>query len=128
MAIRLVEKGKNYQLICRKKSQEPAWLRDKKITGEGEKEKPPFVQWNVDISLEQYDDLFKAIKDTSVPIVPDFQYGMDGSLYSLELNVMGYHSKFSWWSVPPKGYEPLEKFAHDLFVLSKAEEVALKKS
>lgn len=110
-SLRLVGKSGKFQIIGRKQTYNSQYDSSRK----------KYIQWKVDIELEQVVDLFTIIVDTKVPVMPDHEDVDDGWGYDLEISLL-YHSLYSWWAVAPKGYEQLEVFTDRLMELSKYNE------
>ncbi len=107
-SLRLVGKGRKFQIIGRKQTH----------TSQHDSSRKKFIQWKVDIELEQVVDLFTIIAGSTVPVLPDHEDVDDGWGYDLEIKLR-YHSSYSWWAIAPKGYEHLGAFADRLMELSK---------
>ena len=65
---------------------------------------------DVDPILEQ---LFKL----KLPIAQELIPGCDGGFTEIELGDYWGGSKFRWWSVPPEGWEELDRLVYDLLEL-----------
>lgn len=114
ITVRVDEKNDHFVLICRRVSQLNFELRNK------HKRKKRFnsIQWKKKVPAKKIKPLFDRLSNAYVPVIPHFPIGLDGCMYELEMNIQGYNSKFSWWSSPPEGYQPLDRFLQDLLKLS----------
>ena len=56
----------------------------------------------------------KQLESLTVPVAPKFEIGDDGGF--TELIYGGYTGKaaYRWWSEPPRGWEPLDRFARKI--------------
>ena len=114
MTVRLVSKKGLFKLICRSIPRMVA-------PGFSSRRKENYHEWTIDISGEKIKNILSILENAVVPVFPEFLMGDDGTDYTLELSI-GHKVKFNWWSVPPKGYEPLDQFASQLIKYSKADE------
>ena len=120
VTVRIVEKNDNYQLVCRKISQMVRRRYDP--FADTSIRKKNYRQWKMKLKKTDFKNLFSIIDNAMVPAVPDYADGADGTEYMLELFIHGHSLKYSWWSVPPNGYEAIALFAGQLLDYSKHEE------
>lgn len=57
------------------------------------------------------------LENLSVPVSPRFEIGCDGGFTELICGGYAGRSSYRWWSSPPQGWEPLDRFAVKMFRL-----------
>lgn len=57
------------------------------------------------------------LENLSVPVSPWFEIGCDGGFTELICGGYAGRSSYRWWSSPPQGWEPLDRFAVKMFRL-----------
>jgi hypothetical protein len=70
------------------------------------------------LSQDEADRLASAIPDFQVPAVPDFVLGCDGHTVTLEISRGFNSSSYEWWTSPPEGWEPLDRFAQTILKIA----------
>ncbi len=60
-------------------------------------------------------DIMASLSTIVIPAFPKPIRGYDGGLTTLEINGCLQSASFSWWTIPPPGWEPLDQIANKIW-------------
>jgi hypothetical protein len=76
------------------------------------------VNYSLELNKNLVTKLLTAMSEIKIPAIPEFNSGIDGSTYMLNIN-NGYNSScYTWWNTPPRGYESLGRLVELLVEMS----------
>lgn len=69
------------------------------------------------VEKDAIETLLRQLDRLTIPACPEHELGCDGGDTELEVAGFGGKSLFRWWSVPPAGWEEMNKIVEDMLAL-----------